>query len=155
MFLLYRKSGSCHLRETPCELYHRMSWGIIAISLGYILQVLRTMLSTSKQLQKKRCCGNFWMQHTKVTKVSKAKIYPRPHILLENRHHLGLTSWPVLDKFLWCTRNIPWLFWLMKNQFLPKILKKYRPFLCYIMCVIFNYLHPLNSTMERQIRHTK
>ena len=81
-----------HLRETPCELYHRMSWGIIAISLGYILQVLRTMLSTSKQLQKKRCCGNFWMQHTKVTKVSKAKIYPRPHILLENRHHLGLTS---------------------------------------------------------------
>ena len=81
-----------HLRETPCDLYHRMSWGIIAISLGYILQVLRTRLSTSKQLQKKRCCGNFWMQHTKVTKVSKAKIYPRPHILLENRHHLGLTS---------------------------------------------------------------
>ena len=30
-----------HLRETPCDLYHRMSWGIIAISLGYILQVLR------------------------------------------------------------------------------------------------------------------
>ena len=59
MFLLYRKSGSCHLRETPCDLYHRMSWGIIAISLGYILQVLHTMLSTSKQLQKKKMLRKF------------------------------------------------------------------------------------------------
>jgi len=48
-----------HLRETPCDLYHRMSWGIIAISLGYILQVLRTMLSTSKQLQKKKMLRQF------------------------------------------------------------------------------------------------
>ena len=48
-----------HLRETPCDLYHRMSWGIIAISLGYILQVLRTMLSTSKQLQKKDVAAIF------------------------------------------------------------------------------------------------